>query len=96
MLAFLSEAADEVEEATVFYENRVTGLGVRFREEFENTCTSIVRDPLLWRKRDGGFRRVNFRGFPYYVAYLMRGDHIYIVAVAHASRHPDYWKRRKF
>jgi plasmid stabilization system protein ParE len=32
--------------------------------------------------------------FPYYIAYFVRGDLIVIAAVAHGSRHPDYWKRR--
>lgn len=96
MLAFLPEAADEVEEATEFYEQRTTGLGVRFRKVVENACALIVRQPLLWRERSGDFRRVNLLGFPYYIAYLVRGNRIFVIAIAHASRHPDYWKHRKF
>ena len=50
---------------------------------------------LLWRERQGGFRRVNCPVFPYYVAYFIRDDTILIAAVAYESRHPDYWKSRK-
>jgi plasmid stabilization system protein ParE len=69
-------------------------LGVRFRLEVESACAAIIQHPLLWRERRGRYRRVNLPGFPYYVAYFLREERILIAAVAHASRHPDYWKKR--
>ena len=54
----------------------------------------MMEHPLLWRERPGGFRRVNCPVFPYYIAYFIRGNVIVIAAVAHGSRHPDYWKNR--
>ena len=95
VLDFFPEAKCDAEEATRFYERRVTGLGVRFRAEVESVCAAIVRQPLLWRERRGGYRRVNIPGFPYYVAYIIRSERILVTAVGHASRHPDYWKRRE-
>jgi hypothetical protein len=62
--------------------------------ELEATCAAIQRQPLLWNERAGGYRRVNLRGFPYYVAFFIRKEKILIAAVGHASRHPDYWKKR--
>ena len=82
MLEFLPEAKLEAEDATIF------------RGEVESVCAAIARQPLLWRERIGGFRRVNLPGFPYYVAYLIRGDRILVAAIGHSSRHPNYWKRR--
>jgi hypothetical protein len=32
--------------------------------------------------------------FPYNVVYRIRDDDIYVVAVAHTSRRPNYWKDR--
>jgi len=94
ILIFLPEAREEVGEATSYYEALEPGLGARFRLELESAGAAIVQHPLLWRERRGGFRRVNLPGFPYYVAYFMRGQWLVIAAVAHASRHPDYWKKR--
>ncbi len=94
-LEFLPEARGDAEEAVRFYELRLLGLGVRFRTEVENVCGAILRQPLLWRERRGGFRRVNIPGFPYYVAYFIRCERIFVAAVGHGSRHPDYWKRRQ-
>ncbi len=94
VLEFLPEAQAEVECVTGDYEARVPGLGVRFREEVESVCVAIVQHPLLCRERSGSYRRVNLPGFSYYVAFVLREERVLITAVAHASRHPDYWKVR--
>lgn len=94
MLGFLPQALEEFEEATRYYEEREPGLGLRFRMEIESVCAAIIRQPLLWRERQGGFRRVNCPAFPYYIAFFLRGERIIVAAVAHSSRHPDYWKKR--
>ena len=93
-LEFLCDAIDDAEEATKYYEEIQPGLGVRFREELEAVTQAIVSQPLLWRERIGGFRRVNLPGFPFYISYFLRGHKILIAAIAHSSRHPDYWKSR--
>lgn len=91
---FLPEAWREVEDTTQYYQSCDPDLGFRFRQLIESACAAIARAPLHWNERRGGFRRVNLRGFPFYVAYFIRGDRIIIAAVAHASQHPDYWKKR--
>ena len=93
-MEFLPEAAVELECITGDYEAKVPGLGVRFRTEVETSCAAIVQFPLLWRLRSGGFRRVNLPGFPYYITYIVRDELILVLAVAHAKRHPDFWKKR--
>ena len=93
-LGFLPEAIDDVAQAVDWYETREPGLGARFRREVESACSAILQHPLLWRERRGGYRRVNLPGFPFYLAYLLRQEHVLIAAVGHGSRHPDWWKRR--
>ena len=64
------------------------------------SCSLALMDRLnLFRKSGGrgvaGSRRVNsVRGFPFVVAYRIRPDDVYIVAVTHTSRRPGYWKHR--
>jgi len=72
-LEFVFEALDEAEAATKYYEEIQPGLGLRFREELETVTQAIVSQPLLWRERIGGFRRVNLPGFPFYISYFLRG-----------------------
>lgn len=93
-LEFLPEAAAELYEAAEYYEARQEGLGIRFRGEVLEVCRLIVEQPLLWRERPGGYRRVNCPVFPYYLAYFIRGDSILVAAVAHGHRRPGYWKDR--
>ena len=94
ILEFLPEAKAEAECATGDYEAQVSGLGVRFRTEVETACAAIVQHPLLWRERPGGYRRVNLPGFPYYIAFVIREELLLVTAVAHSSRHPNYWMSR--
>jgi plasmid stabilization system protein ParE len=62
--------------------------------EVLEVCRLIVQQPVLWRERLGGYRRVNCPVFPYYIAYVIRGDRIVVMAVAHAHRRPGYWRDR--
>src|SRR5215217_2972076 len=94
VLGFLAEAAAEVECVVGDYEARSIGLGSRFRAELESVCAAIVQHPRLWRLRPEGYRRVNLPGFPHYVAFVSDEQNAIILAVAHASRHPGYFKNR--
>ena len=93
-LEFLPEASAELECVTGDYEAVEPGLGARFRREIETACDDICANPSLQRVRPGGFRRSNLPGFPYYISFVQEGELILVLAVAHASRHPDYWRRR--
>lgn len=94
-LEFHPEALAELECATGDYEARQPGLGVRFRRILETTCGAIVGNPMVWRERPGGCRRVNLPGFPFFIAFIIDGDRILIVAVPHSSRKPGYWRNRR-
>jgi toxin ParE2 len=93
-LGFLPEASAEVECVVGDYEAQLAGLGRRFRLEVEAACAAIVENPLLWRLRPEGFRRLNLPGFSYYIAFTIEEGSIIVIAVAHASRRPDYFRNR--
>ena len=94
-LHFLPEASAELHEAAEYYESKEEGLGWRFRNEVAEVCGLVLQQPLMWRERPGGYRRVNCPVFPYYIVYFIRAERIVIAAVAHGHRHPDYWKNRE-
>jgi toxin ParE1/3/4 len=70
---------------------RKSGLGARFRDEVVEAVERIVSNPELPRLRTKGYRRVNLRAFPHYIAYVIRGEVIWIVAIAHGHRRPEFW-----
>ena len=94
IIEFLDEAEQEFFEAAHWYESKEAGLGIRFRDEVFHILDRIVVDPLLWRERTGGYRRVNCPIFPFYIPFFIRGNKIIIAAIAHDHRKPGYWKSR--
>jgi len=90
----LEEAAQEFAASVTYYETREPGLGLRFRSEVEAVVDWIGRFPEVPRLRKKGYRRVNLRTFPHYVAYIIRGNTIWIVAIAHGHRRPEVWMNR--
>jgi plasmid stabilization system protein ParE len=91
----LQEAEDELNESIAYYEDVEAGLGQRLKDEARATILWIQSNPELPRARPKGYRRVNLKIFPYYVAYFIWGDALWVLAVTHARRRPEYWLERK-
>ena len=51
--------------------------------------------PDLPRIRPGGYRRVNLKVFPYYVAYVLHQGDVWVLAIAQGHRKPEYWIGRR-
>jgi len=68
-------------------------LTVRNEAEIEFS-ESVVH----YESREAGlgarFRRVNLKVFSHYIAYVIRGDVIWVAAIAHAHQRPEFWRRR--
>jgi plasmid stabilization system protein ParE len=76
-----------------YYEDRETGLGRRFYNEVIAHLDWIAANPEVPRLRKG-YRRVNLKVFPLYVAYTAERDRVWVLAVAHGSKRPGYWTKR--
>jgi hypothetical protein len=66
----LEEAEREIDEAGRHYDDLADGLGDRFRNEVWRVLFWVRENPVVPPLRGKGYRRVNCRVFPYYVAYL--------------------------
>lgn len=93
-LITLGEAEREFIESVKYYEAQEPGLGSRFRDEVVAAVDRIVGNPESARLRPEGYRRVNLRVFPHYIAYVIREQTLWIVAIAHAFRRPEFWMER--
>jgi hypothetical protein len=91
----LQQAFEELNDAIAYYEEQQPGLGLRLKEEFERHVSWIIGNPTVPSIRSVGYRRVSLRVFPYYIAYVVREDTLWIIAVAHGHRKPEYWIKRK-
>jgi plasmid stabilization system protein ParE len=93
-VVFTAEARADLFESAAYYESREAGLGIRFRDEIATVLQSASASPQLWRERPEGFRRINCPVFTHYVAYVIRGDALVVVAVVHGHREPGFWHDR--
>ena len=91
---FHPEAELEVIESAAWYESEVPGLGLEFGEEVERVIELLLENPELGSAVDGDIRHFVLRRFPFSVIYAVVGPLIYVLAVAHGSRGPGYWKSR--
>jgi hypothetical protein len=91
---FHPEAREEMSESFYFYEARLDGLGLRFLSAVEQTVQRISAHPDAGAPFTGELRKRIVPGFPYNIIYRVWEDYIYLVAVAHHSRRPGYWRER--
>ena len=80
-----------------YYETRQTGLGDQLENEIDAVFRRIVRFPESapqWKDRPDRRLAVLDR-FPFPIPYQLVGEEIVVLALAHTSRRPGYWSRRR-
>jgi plasmid stabilization system protein ParE len=87
-------ASVELEEAVDHYDRKAPGLGQRFLSEVRAATAFIEAHPRSSQEIERKIRRKVLVKFPYDLLYVAEDDHVLILAVAHESRRPGYWRRR--
>jgi plasmid stabilization system protein ParE len=89
------EASIEYDAAFDWYLQRSEESAISFDVEVNRAIQLIIESPRRWPMGPYGTRRFLLRRFPFFLIYRehMRGE-IQVVAVAHTSRKPGYWKQR--
>lgn len=93
-MIFHPEAEDEFHNIANYYEAHQPGLGLRFIDAIESGLRQIERSPNTWRRIKGEIRRFLVRTFPHGIVYAKIDIEIYILAIMHLKREPDYWLGR--
>jgi len=91
---FLELAESELEEAIAYFNRQVEGLGDRFEREVEATVALITERPEIGSPITTRVRKFRVRKFKHKVIYIVDGDEIIILAVAHHKKRPRYWRHR--
>jgi toxin ParE1/3/4 len=86
LLLVRPEAERDLAAARDWYEQKQTGLGVRFLEDLAGVMRGLERDPERPRLYYRSFRRVLLRRFPYRVFYQVIGERIVVFRVLHAKQ----------
>lgn len=92
--AFHPEADTEYAAAAEYYAAISPELGGRFYDEIERLLQEVRSAPARFRQHDPPARRNISRTFPYAVVYLDEPDCVWILAIMHLHRDPNYWKPR--
>jgi toxin ParE1/3/4 len=89
------KAEEDLREAAEFYRGQADKrLSRALLAEFESSVGMLLRHPnlgFMWRR---GRRRYLMKRFPYSLIYSIVGEEIRILAFAHQSRRPGYWRGR--
>ena len=90
-------AVAEIDHEVDYYESCAVGLGAQLEDEIDAVLETILQFPYAapqWKGRRD--RRVAaLDRFPFTLVYEVKGEEIVILALAHTSRRPGYWARRR-
>ena len=98
-IEILEEAFEEASEAAAWYEKECEGLGYDFFEAVE-AAFDIIEDkvlplsPMPSKVNLIGVKRLILKRFPFDIVVLERSTKTIIIAVAHQTRKPGYWRDR--
>lgn len=95
----LREAAEEAAAAADWYDKERPGLGTDFSVAIEAAIDLIEEDilplfPLPGESGVKGAKRLILKRFPYDIVVIERNSNSIVIAVAHQSRKPGYWRKR--
>ena len=93
-VSFHPEARDELLAATDWYLQRSHTAATEFGAEIDHALVRIQEDPQRYPETRYRRRRFVLLKFPFDLIYRSVGERVEIVAVAHHSRRPGYWRRR--
>lgn len=92
--AFHPEAEEDFISAVAYYKSAEKGLGIDFAHEVHAAIQNAEEYPRLWPFIDTNVRRCLIHRFPFGLLYSVEPSGIFILAVMHLHRDPDYWKHR--
>jgi len=87
---FHPAAAQEVESTYEWYAARDVSAAHGFREELRQAVDVVAATPQTWPRYSRRARRYVFPRYPFSPIYVVRGELIEVVAVAHGG----YWRSR--
>ena len=91
------DARAELQASVAFYRDRAgENWAERFKQRVAEGFNAIAADPDRYPPAPDlpGVRRIRLKQFPFSLLYINRADDVWVVAVAHGSRKPGYWKHR--
>jgi toxin ParE1/3/4 len=93
-LAIHPAAESEIWTELQFYEDKQEGLGRELKLEIKAALARIQQHPRAFAADRRKVRRCALRRFPFSIAFRDETDLIWVLALAHHRRKPNYWQIR--
>jgi toxin ParE1/3/4 len=90
----LDGARVDLRHAARWYEERAVGVGTALVLAIDRAISKVLEAPQRWPSLGSSYQHYVLRRYPYSVVYRVREDVVFIVAIAHHSRTPNYWHGR--
>jgi toxin ParE1/3/4 len=94
-IEFHPEALVELEAAQAWYHERDLLLATAFFVEIIRATAEISNHPDRFPRTRSNEHRLVLRRFPFSIIYRIQDDTVFVTAVAHQRRRPNYWRTRK-
>jgi plasmid stabilization system protein ParE len=88
------EATDELKQAADWYHQRDPRVAARFIAAIKAKLKEIAATPHRWPLEPGGIRQALVRKYKYSIVFREHHGVVEILAYAHGSRDPGYWRNR--
>ncbi|MEX1077036.1 MAG: type II toxin-antitoxin system RelE/ParE family toxin [Pirellulales bacterium] len=92
-IVFLAGAQADFDAAFDWYAARSESAAIRFSDEIHGCLDRVARDPERFASVETVNHQARVKRFPYRLVFQVQGDHVTVVAIAHHSRRPEYWRR---
>jgi plasmid stabilization system protein ParE len=93
-LILIDEAEQDVADAYAWYEEQRPGLGDDCLAAIRAATKRVQAEPHVHLRVQGEIQRLLVERFPYSVLYREESDRVVVIAVFHAKRDPNIWKKR--
>lgn len=94
-LIILERAVFEFEEACLYYNNKVSGLGFEFEEEVMVLLELIKDNPLIFPIKFAHIHEAVMKCFPFVINYEVSERQIIVSAIFHVKQNPVKKNKRK-
>jgi plasmid stabilization system protein ParE len=93
-IEFHADATEEYLSALAWYRQQSPKAAENFAKAFDQAIEHIQQSPGRWPVYFKRCRRYTLRRFPFTIIYQSGPSLTRVVAVAHGSRRPRYWRDR--
>lgn len=84
----------DAEDAFIWYNKQVAGLGNRFYNHFIDSLKNIHANPFNFSYLKEPVRRYKMKTFPYKIYYILEVETVVVLGLAHVKRCSGYIRRR--